>query len=119
MRCLERNVTRLHQKWCVHSFLPLGSRAKQPHLHVPEKYTLQDVTVTLTHSLHWDVELAGLYWQPEAASGLDQTCCRGFCSRSCRGETFHRLNMSVTATHGTGHYVSKQRQMRMRNWFFL
>jgi hypothetical protein len=58
VRCLQRNVTCLHQKWCVHSILPLGRRAKQPDLHAHAKYTLQDVTATLTQSLHWDVELA-------------------------------------------------------------
>jgi hypothetical protein len=45
-------------KWCVHTILPLGPRAKQSDLHVHAKYTLQDVTATLTHCLHWAVELA-------------------------------------------------------------
>jgi hypothetical protein len=31
------------------------------------------------------------------------------------GENFHRLNVSETATHVTGHYVSQQCQMRMRS----
>jgi hypothetical protein len=52
-------VTHLRQKWFVHSVLPLGPRAKQPDLHVRAKYTLHDVTATLTHSLHWDVVFAG------------------------------------------------------------
>jgi len=25
----------------------------------------------------------GFNWQPEAANGVDLTCCCGFCSRSC------------------------------------
>jgi hypothetical protein len=58
MRYLQTNVTRLHQKCCVHSILPLGVRAKQPDLHVHAKYTLQDVTATLPHSLPWAVDLA-------------------------------------------------------------
>jgi hypothetical protein len=44
-------------KWCVHSVLSLDPRAKQPNLHVHAKYTLQSVAATLTHCLHWDVEL--------------------------------------------------------------
>jgi hypothetical protein len=54
----ERDVTRLRQKWCVHAILPVAPRVKQPVLHIHAKYTLQDVTATLTHCLHWDVELA-------------------------------------------------------------
>jgi hypothetical protein len=58
MYCLHKNVTRLLQKWCVHSILPLGTRAKQPDLHVHARCTLQDVTATFEHCLHWAVALA-------------------------------------------------------------
>jgi hypothetical protein len=34
------------------------------------------------------------------------------------GETFNLLNVSETATHVTGRYVSQQCQMRMRNGAF-
>jgi hypothetical protein len=124
MQCLQKNMTHLHQKWCVHSILPLVPRAKQPDFHVHAQYTLQDVTATLTHSLNGAVELVrfvlaagaserigpNMSWLPFSfVSGLR----RGW------GEIFHLLNVSETATHITGHYVSQQCQMRMRNCAFL
>jgi hypothetical protein len=122
---LQRNVTRLHQKWCVHSILPLGPRAKQPDLHVHAKCTLQDVTATLTHCLHWAVELArfvlaaggGERSGPNMLWWLLFSFMLGL--RGGWGETFHRLNVSETATHVTGHYVSQQCQMRMRCCAFV
>jgi hypothetical protein len=124
MQCLQKNVTRLHQKWCVHSILPFGPRAKRPDLHVHAKHTLQDVTATLTHSLHWDVELARFVW---AAGGGERSGANMLWFlfsfvlglRGGWGETFHRLNVSETATDGTGHRVSQQCQMRMCNCAFV
>jgi hypothetical protein len=62
----------------------------------------------------------GLYWQPEEVTGVDPNMLLWFLFSFLLGllgrwgETFHRLNVSETATHVTRHYVSQQCQMRMR-----
>jgi hypothetical protein len=120
MRCLQRNVTCLHQKWCVQSIPPLGPRAKQPDFHVHAKCTLQDVTATLTRCLHWDVELARFVLVAGGGERSGPNMLWLLFSFMVRlsggwGETFRRLSVSETATHVTGHDVSQQCQIRMRN----
>jgi hypothetical protein len=111
-------------KRCVHSVLPLGPRAKQPDPHVHAKCTLQGVTAALSHCLHGAVELTRFVL---AAGGGERSgpnmlwllfsFMLGL--REGWGGTLHRLNVSETATHVTGHCVSQECQMRISNFAFL
>jgi hypothetical protein len=91
----KETVAHLQHKWCVHSILPVAPRVKQPvHFNTQnisystEKGFFCVLIVTFTHK-HMHTQYTGLWnstgfiWQPEEASGVDLTCCCGFCSRSC------------------------------------
>ena len=113
----------LHPKWCAHSILPLAPRAKQPalHIHTCHQYRLQRRKQPIGWHSKKNTQYVGLWnstgfvWQPEEASGLDLTCCCGFCSLSCqvcvqgRGD-FVMSERVRNCSHVMGRYVSQQCQ---------
>ena len=118
-------VTHLLHKWCVHLILPLTPKSEaalSPHSYMQSIHTAKKHLIDCHNNSNTQCtglwSSPGFIWQPEEASGVDLTCCCGFCSRSCLvcvvvgGGYFVMSERVRNCSHFTGRYVSQQCQMR-------